>query len=167
MTDVERDDEAFLASHLRELPRSIEPPADLWPGVERRLAPRVRPRWTGPWLRLAAAVLLVALSSGVTWFLVRRAPPPVVVAAPPVDPAMLARLARAGDVLEEGLASANLAPSTRVILLRNLAVIDSAVAECQRALDADPGSRVLAGLLRTAQRQRVEFLQQAARLSRT
>jgi hypothetical protein len=97
----------------------------------------------------------------------RRAPAPAIVTAARVDPGTLLRLARAGDVLESGLASANLSPATREILTRNLAVIDSAVAECQRALDADPGSRVLAEMLRSAQRQRVEFLQQAARLPRT
>ena len=79
----------------------------------------------------------------------------------------LARLARAGDVMEEGLGSSDLAPETRAVLARNLVVIDSAIAECQRALDADPGSPVLAGLLRAAHRQRVEFLQQAARLPRS
>ena len=69
--------------------------------------------------------------------------------------------------MEEGLGSSDLAPETRAVLTRNLVVIDSAIAECQRALDADPGSPVLAGLLRAAHRQRVEFLQQAARLPRS
>ena len=91
----------------------------------------------------------------------------MVVATAPVDRAGLARLARAGDVMEEGLGSSSLAPETRAVLARNLVVIDSAIAECQRALDADPGSPVLAGLLRAAHRQRVEFLQQAARLPRS
>ena len=118
--------------------------------------------------QLAAAIALIAVSSAITWFLVRKTiAPVVVVATAPVDREELARLARAGDVMEEGLGSSGLAPETRAVLARNLVVIDSAIAECQRALDADPGSPVLAGLLRAAHRQRVDFLQQAARLPRS
>ena len=168
MTGQRPDDETFLRSHISDLPASIEPERDLWPPIAARLAPRGRAR---PWralYQLAAAIALVVISSVVTWFLARKsAAPVVVVAMAPVDRAGLARLARAGDVMEEGLGSSDLAPETRAVLTRNLVVIDSAIAECQRALDADPGSPVLAGLLRAAHRQRVEFLQQAARLPRS
>jgi len=167
MTPQRPDDEAFLRAHLRDLPRSIEPARDLWPPIEARLTPRVRARPRRLLYQLAAAIALIALSSAVTWLLVRRTAAPVVVATAPVDRDGLARLARAGDVMEEGLGSSTLAPETRAVLARNLVVIDSAIAECQRALDADPGSPVLAGLLRAAHRQRVEFLQQAARLPRS
>ena len=164
----QRPDDEFLRSHISDLPESIDPGRDLWPQIEGRLKPRVRVR---PWrtlYQLAAAIALVVISSAVTWFLARRsAAPAVVVATAPVDRAGLARLARAGDVMEEGLSSSYLAPETRAVLTRNHVVIDSAIAECQRALDADPGSPVLAGLLRAAHRQRVEFLQQAARLPRS
>lgn len=162
------DDERFLREHIDGLPRSIEPERDLWPSIDARLAPRARRRPGRSLYQLAAALTLVALSSAVTWFLVRQQQSaPVIVATAPVDRAGLARLARAGDVMEEELGTSGLAPETRAVLERNLVVIDSAIAECQRALDADPGSPVLAGLLRAAHRQRVEFLQQAARLPRT
>ena len=167
MTHQRPDDETFLQSHVDGLPRAIEPPRDLWPSIDARLAPRTRARPRRAVFQLAAAVALVALSAAATWFLARRTAPPVIVATAPVDRDGLARLARAGDVMEEGLGSADLAPETRAVLARNLVVIDSAIAECQRALDADPGSPVLAGLLRAAHRQRVEFLQQAARLPRS
>ena len=167
MTGQRPDDETFLRSHLADLPRSIDPPRDLWPAIEGRLAPRARARPRIALYRLAAAIALVALSSAVTWYVARRSDAPVAVATTPVDRAGLARLARAGDIMEQGLGSSSLAPATRAVLARNLVVIDSAIAECQRALDADPGSPVLAGLLRAAHRQRVEFLQQAARLPRS
>lgn len=167
MTSQRPDDETFLRSHISDLPRSIEPARDLWPQIEARLTPRARSRTRPVLLQLAAAIALVALSSAVTWYLVRRSGPVVTVATAPVDRAQLARLARAGDVMKEGLGSSSLAPETRAILARNLTVIDSAIAESQRALDADPGSPVLADLLRAAHRQRVEFLQQAARLPRS
>ena len=167
MTGQRPDDETFLRSHIKDLPRSIEPPHDLWPPIVDRLAPRATSRARPVLFQLAAAIALIAISSAVTWFLVQRATPPVVVATAPVDRAELARLARAGDIMQEGLGAANLAPETRAVLARNLVVIDSAIAESQRALDADPGSQVLAGLVRAAYRQRVEFLQQAARLPRS
>jgi hypothetical protein len=158
------DDETFLQSHISDLPRSIDPPHDLWPPIAARLAPRARAR---PLLfQLAAAIALIAISSAVTWYMVKR-PDAGVVATAPVDQAEFVRLARAGDNMREGLAWENLAPETRAVLARNLVVIDSAIAESQRALDADPGSPVLAGLVRAAHRQRVEFLQQAARLPRS
>jgi len=160
-------DEAFLRSHISGLPRSIEPPHNLWPGIEARLTSRARPRRRAVLYQLAAAIALVAISSAITWYAISRSSAPVTVATVPVDRAELARLARAGDVMEEGLGLASLAPETRAVLARNLVVINSAILECQRALDADPGSPVLAGLLRTAHRQRVEFLQQAARLPRS
>jgi hypothetical protein len=166
MTGQRPDDETFLRRHIGDLPPSIEPAHDLWPAIDARLAPRARQRRL-PY-QLAAAIALIALSSAVTWFLVRQqAAAPVIVATALVDRAGLARLARAGDVMEQGLDASGLAPATRAVLARNLIVIDSAIAECQRALDADPGSAVLAGLLRAAHRQRVEFLQQAARLPRS
>lgn len=165
MTEPENDDAEFLRSHVEGLPRSIEPPHNLWPGIEARIAPRRR---AAPALyRLAAAIALVAISSSITWYLTRRTATPVVVAVAPANPEALARLARAGDILEDGIDNEGLAPETRAVLARNLVVIDSAIAECQRALDADPGSPVLAELLRAAHRQRVELLQQAARLPRT
>jgi hypothetical protein len=167
MTGHQPDDETFLRSRISDLPRSIEPPRDLWPAIEGRLASRARPRRLPVLYQLAAAIALIAMSSAVTWYLLRRSDTPVVVATALVDRAELARLARAGDVMEEGLGSSSLAPETRAVLVRNLVVIDSAIAECQRALDADPGSPVLARLLRAAHRQRVEFLQQAARLPRS
>jgi len=167
MTGQRPDDETFLQSHISDLARSIEPARDLWPPIEARLAPRVKPRPRPVLFQLAAAITLIAMSSVVTWYFVRRSGPVVVVATAPVDRAELARLARAGDIMQEGLGLANLAPETRAVLARNLVVIDSAIAESQRALDADPGSPVLAGLVRAAYRQRVEFLQQAARLPRS
>ncbi len=166
MTGQRPDDEAFLQSHISDLPRSIEPPRDLWPPIAARLAPRGTSRARPVLLQLAAAIALIVASSAVTWFMVQRSGPALVATAP-VDRAGLARLARAGDMMQEGLGTANLAPETRAVLARNLVVIDSAIAESQRALDADPGSPVLAGLVRAAYRQRVEFLQQAARLPRS
>jgi len=57
MTDREHDAEfAKLLEETRRLPRSIEPPRDLWPGIAARM--RRRPAWLR-WSALAAAAAVV------------------------------------------------------------------------------------------------------------
>jgi hypothetical protein len=159
MTDERRD--PSLDPLVQALPSSIEPPRDLWPGIERRLPPRRRglPRW----LPLAAALALLLLGGGLLRRLAREAAPapaPVATADPGVqaEAALLASLE--GDM-------GSLAPETIATLRRNLAIIDSALAESRRALSADPGNGDVQALFRVVQRQRAILLQQAARLPRS
>jgi len=57
MTDREHDAEfTKLLEETRRLPRSIEPPRDLWPGIAARI--RRRPAWMR-WAALAAAAVVV------------------------------------------------------------------------------------------------------------
>jgi hypothetical protein len=154
------DDLDPLARRARELPRSIEPARDLWPGIERRLPPRRRrlPRW----LPLAAAI---ALAAG-AWLLGRTAaregPAPAPVASAPPG------AGAAGDLLaalerEPG----TLAPETVAALRRNLAVIDSALAESRAALARDPRDASAESWLRLVERQRADLLRQVVRLPRS
>jgi len=159
MTDETRD--PSLDPLVRRLPAGIEPPRDLWPGIEQRLPPRRRglPRW----LPLAAALVLLLLGGGLLRRLTRESAPeptPVATAAPGMEAeaALLASLA--GD-------AGSLAPETVATLRRNLAIIDSALAESRRALAADPGNGDVQALFRVVQRQRTALLQQAARLPRS
>lgn len=163
-----RDDER-LARLVAELPRSIEPPADLWPGVRSRIAPSRRVSWQR-W-QLAAGLLLVALSSFVTWSLTRRQ-----VADHPVAAATsletITSYARASAAVSSALsdpssALAELSPETRAILERNLAVIDSVIADCRAAVASDSANVALRELLGGAERQRLDLLRQAARLPRS
>jgi hypothetical protein len=59
-----------------------------------------------------------------------------------------------------------LAPETVVVLERNLAIIDAAIAESRAALAADPANAELETLLRAGHEQKVALLEQAARLVR-
>jgi anti-sigma factor RsiW len=145
------------------LPRSIEPPHDLWPGIQQRLgrsgpiqAPR---RWRMAGLAAAAAILLMAGSSAVTLWLVRDRP---AATAPAIEAGYVsatAELLRALDAER-----AHLAPATVATLERNLAVIDAAIAESRAALATDPANHDLAALLWASYRQKVALLQQATRL---
>ncbi|MFI5207270.1 MAG: hypothetical protein ACHQX4_04545 [Gemmatimonadales bacterium] len=67
----DRDDFA-LKREMEQLPKAIEPPEDLWPGVRARLAPRAsRLWWRRPRaLRIAALLTLLAGSAG--WLAVNR-----------------------------------------------------------------------------------------------
>ena len=161
MSDVPRDprDEA-LDARVRDLPRSIEPPRDLWPGIERRLPPRRR--GLPAWLPIAAVLALAVLGAALWRRAARDVPAPPVVAS--VDPAHGAETELLAAL--DGPAS-TLSPATRETLRRNLAVIDTALAESRRALAQDPGNGDMQALVRLAQRQRLDLLRQAARLPRT
>lgn len=144
-----RDDAAWLAPRVEALPRELPPPEDLWPGIAARLAPRRRPAWHAAAWRLAAALALVATSSAVTWRLARRGAP----ATPPAAARLEAELRR-------------LDPETRALLDAQLAVLDRALVEARRAAAAAPGDAAAATLVAAVERQRLDLLQQAARLTR-
>lgn len=172
MTDMPtHPDDEQLARLVAGLPRSIEPPENLWPGIRAQIAPARRVAWRG-W-QVAAALALVALSSFITWSLTRRQAPPVQVVAS-TDVEAIEQYASASDAMAAALTpgadsplAARLSPETQAILQRNLAVIDSVIAECRAALAADASNAALQDLLGSAERQRLDFLRQAARLPRS
>ena len=155
--------------HLAELPKSIEPAADLWPLIHGRIASgsRGRRRVSVPgWLLAAAAVLLVAVSSGVTALLLRPGDSqqaPVAAAVLPLEAQYASATADLAAELERS--RSRLAPATIALIERNLTVIDSALAESRRALAADPGNAMLESLVIAAWRQKMDFLRRAAALS--
>jgi len=154
----------FVALRSRELPREITPPVDLWAGIAPRLAPRPR-RLSLPigWLA-AAAVLLVAATSALTIALVRRP----VAEAPSGFASTEARYAASALELATVYRQSrdSLAPATRVVLERNLAVIERALGEAREALRADPANRAIEDMVVAAYRRKIAFLERAARLDR-
>ena len=158
-------------ARTESLARQIEPAPDLWPGIRSRLLPRgagSRRRFLVPaWMLAAAAVLIVAVSSGVTFFL-SRGPASGPAASASIRAAELeAQYASAAADLALALEAARtrLAPATVATIERNLAVIDSALAESRRALAGDPGNATLEQLVVAAWRQKVEFLRRATALT--
>lgn len=169
---------------VRELPSSIEPPAEIWASVREsieraKVAPighRGPAWWATPRRLAAAAAVLVLASSGVTALVLRQAgsPPHAAVVSGQANAATLpigwlaaeqGYLASAGELhalLQEQRGT--LAPSTIASVERSLATIDMAIAEARAALLTDPANAALADLLASNYRQKVELLRRATQL---
>ncbi len=162
-----------LAPRLEEttaLPRAIQPPARVWEKVSGEIAPRRFGRGhvrIPSWMLAAAAVLLIALSAGATALLLRRPVAVVPGASSAMGSPLEAQYASASADLAAELAKAKglLAPATVAVIERNLRVIDSALAESRRALQADPRNRVLEQMLVAVWRQKIDYLRRATALS--
>jgi len=168
MNGVRDESAGRLEEALARLPRSVEPPGDLWPAIEARLEPRDSRsggrRWQWP-AAAAAAVLLVAASSLITASLLRRdntrddavvaqrspAPSGAVLAPAAFGPGQAlgpAYLAARGELARSLEARvARLPPEGRLQLERNLAELRRASEEINAALELSPGDPLLEELL--------------------
>jgi predicted anti-sigma-YlaC factor YlaD len=156
-------------STAESLPRSVIPPTDLWPGIERELATRRRFRGRvalPSWLLAAAALLMVALSSGGTVLLLRRRQTAPVAVESSTLTALESQYSAASAELSDALerARARLAPETVTTIERSLRIIDQALAESRQALARDPGNAALGQLVAAAWRQKVDLLRRATAL---
>ena len=170
------------------------PANDLWPGIATRIGASTaetrpvadlgahrlaRRRWAFSLPQLAAAGLaLMTLSGGAVWMLSTPAKQIVVAPAPPAPiqstPAVSVGLkpnatqsyAAAVADLEQVLAQGRgkLDSTTVRIIEQNLAAIDRAIAEAQRALDADSANMYLNTHLAETMRRKLDLLRQAAAL---
>jgi anti-sigma factor RsiW len=167
--------------------------SDLWPGIAARIGaagtpvvdlasrrPRRRFSLSLPQLA-AAAVLLIAATAGGT-FLALRTGPERTPAAPDrgaitgsgaraipaglPDKAQVSYDAAVHD-LERALDAgrSRLAPKTVLVLEKNLARIDAAIAEARAALKADPANVYLNTHLANTMQQKLELLRRAAALA--
>ena len=166
------DDEKNLLADTARLPRSIEPPVDLWPAIADRINQKksavIRPWWTRAPALAAAAVLLVTLSSLVTTLVVHQSPTrrpagPTTAGAGSEFALLEAEYVRASDeilaALEHG--EVRLAPQTREILERNLRIIDNAINESRAALDRDPANQELKDMILTTYQHKLDLLRRA------
>jgi anti-sigma factor RsiW len=164
------------------------PASDLWPGIENRVR-TIRPTrrtWTFSLPQLAAAALvLMAVSGGLVWVL--RAPttgaPMTEMTRPNADrvaatgrhrPTTALPVSfpdqsyeRAVTDLQRALAEdrARLDPSTVAVIEKNLQTIDAAIAQAQRALEADPSNTYLNGHLADARRRKLALLRSVSRIT--
>ncbi len=156
------------------LPRSIDPPEDLWPSIASRIdQKKVVPgrfgvrsggsRWMSPRLLAAAAVALVVVSSSLTFLATRKLAQTEVVrggAMPTEFLAVEAQYTRASDeilfALQQG--EVRITPETRAILERNLRVIDAAIAESRTALLSDPANEELKEMVLSTYEHKLDLL---------
>lgn len=176
-----------LRADLDALPRSIDPPRDLWAGIQSRIeSPRVvkgtfgAGERSGGWRRwgllAAAAMLLVVTSSGLTAWLMQSAP--TAPAPQRTDPAVAMGVAwqefEAAETEYQRITAEllqtlderrdRLTPETIETVEANLRLIDEAITEARAALERDPSNAALATRLTDIYRRRVGFLQQMNRL---
>ena len=169
------------------------PERDLWPEIASRIGAtppesggavdltsrRSSRRWSFSLPQLAAAgIALMTISGGTVWMLRTGAPQsliaplggvstpnPTVVNAS-VRPSATQSYAAAVADLERVLAQGRgqLDSSTVRVIEQNLQAIDQAIAQAQRALDADPANLYLNTHLAETMRRKLDLLRQAAAL---
>ena len=204
---AQHDELASLLSSARQLPRSVLPPDDMWADLRTELNSRkdvvlptagdiahhqptvaAGPRWSRKLVAMlaAAAVILIALSSGITALLLKRSPEGMATGQPnevrdtatPRPPAVLPASFRQAeneynrtiDELEQAVDTQRdrLSPETIRTVDHSLAVVDSAIAEARAALIADPNNRMLMDLLSTSYQRKLDLLRRTSELgSRT
>jgi anti-sigma factor RsiW len=186
--DVDRIRE--LLALAAALPRSIDPPTDLWPGITARIhrgedtgtstrGRRQGSRWESllrnpRWLA-AAAVLLIVASSAITVMLVRprgnesaRAPDSVAPVAGPSGALPVRTVSDDYEQLDRELAQllaaqrGRLRPETIAKVEHNIAIIDQAIVEIREALAADPGNEALRQLLKASYGQKSALVRQVS-----
>jgi anti-sigma factor RsiW len=168
------------------------PTRDLWPGIATRigvpagapdtvteiqLAGRTRRRWAFSLPQLAAAGIALMVFSGAAAWLLHPAAPTLVLAPLPTEPLAVPvaagstrPAARSYDVavaeLQQVLTQnrGRLDTTTVRVIQQNLATIDRAIAQAQRAVAADSANIYLNSHLAETMRRKLELLRQAAAL---
>jgi len=169
-----------LRRRVARLPRSLDPPRDLWPEIATRIAAEtvVRGRFVRRALMAAAAVALLA-GSVVTAYMVGRSqigttvenrqvvetgPLEIVLASFEglgVDDYLVTRSELLGALEAR---RDDLSPETLEVLMANLKVIDDAMGKIAQALGEEPGNQFLMKQLAAAYRRQINFLEMAVRL---
>lgn len=186
------EDLRLVTSCARALPNEA-PKADLWPGIQARIrgagatdrAAVLTPRGGFPVRRFsfslpqlaAACVALAVLSGGVVWYAMSQAPsrvPGVLagrIGAPAnslatstgTDHAAAQDIETLRGILESG--REKLDPATVRSLEESLMIIDLAIRQAGRALEADPKNPYVKAHLDETMRRKVEFLRRATMLA--
>lgn len=150
------------------------PSSDLWPGIERRvrtIRPGRRTVTFSVTQLAAAAVVLMALSGGLVWMLRNPAGDTASVTGQTTSgqhrPATTLPLSLADATYDKAVTDlqqalvqdrSRLDPNTVQIIEKNLRTVDEAIAQAQRALEADPSNTYLNSHLADARRRKLALL---------
>jgi hypothetical protein len=163
-TELDKLDQALAA-----LPREVEPSRDLWPAIRAELKPmEAQPkRIVGSprmW-QLAAGIVLMALSSVVTYVIVRSEPAQHVATAPAANTsgagdALALEYLRARADLDRVFAErvAKLPPATRAKIENNLAELRRAADQLTATLAEHPSDALLHELLMSTRQRELQLL---------
>jgi Putative zinc-finger len=171
------DELGGVVSHAKAL-TDRRPDADLWPGIEQRIASMGASRrymFSLPQLA-AAGIALMVLSGGAVWMLRPQTTEP---AAPTTQAAVIENLApvpvnladapyhQAVADLQRALEAgrSRLDPETIKVLEASLASIDQAIEQSQRALAADPANTYLYSHLAAARQRKLALLRRVSALA--
>ncbi len=176
MTDLNDDK---LMKDAGRLSRSIAPERDLWPDIEAAIQEPKSSGGSTPWLYQAAAVvLLVAGSSGVTYFAMQGEEPAPVVAPQDLfyERAAFGNNYSLGPGFTDargGLASKleaqleKLPPEDRANVEQNLKLIRDAIEEINAELAKDPNNAQLQALLLKTYREELTLMRRIGDLTQS
>ena len=166
-----------LLAKAAELPQEIAPARDLWPGIAARLgeasqaAPERGFRWP---MALAAGFAVAAVSALLTWGVVRNqgvtngptiaqtqtpAPTDIIPVSYGPNSGLSPKELAARDQLVARFRESftTLKPETRVAIVKNLAIMQTAANEIDAALAKDPASGMLKGMLFGTYKQELQL----------
>jgi len=168
-----------LLAEVAALPRTIEPPPELWTDLRKtleagKISPLRTPRTAGlfrrtatrPWV-VAAAIVLVAGSVVFS----RRPTSRDSVAGTPPPPPLVSRIDRHyGPVLDHLAASLRertsaTPPKTVATVNQSLRIVDSAIAETRAALIQDPDNQRIGEMLSANYQRKLDLLKRASELA--
>ena len=174
MSDTDRNDKYVAAAG--QLATEISPERDLWPGIEKGIAPARQSRWMPRLAQAAVVVLLVGASSGLTFLAMKDEQRPAAVITPDLlfeptsfssgyalGPEYLEARSDVAARLDEELA--RLSPEVRANVEENLKLIRNAIAEINTALEEEPTSALLQQLLLNAYQDELALMHQVGGLT--
>lgn len=144
-----------LRWQLRQLPREIDPPRDLWPDIAARLERPVAAR-RRPWFAALAVAASLSLAVGLAWQLRKPVAPPADFRAELVQreaEALTREYQAALDQFEGAPMPAPLEPA--------LATLDRSAADIRVAIASDPEAVFLLDQLRRTYARRLTLTQRA------
>lgn len=171
-TETDNLENDALTKAASKLVAGEQPQRDLWPEIEAAITEPQKRRWQFPFAQAAAVLLLVGGSSAVTYVAMQDrdaevVPQMMVTTGLKIQPAAFGNHYELGADYEEARASLtlqleqeleSLPPETRADIEKNLAAIQTAIAEINELMADQPNNVMLQRLLMSNYRRELEVL---------